>query len=101
MDYRALRLIAGPVETFSDPRQWLFLNTETTGLAGGTGTYAFLVGLAWWENDGFAVEQYFMRDHSEEASMLSGLLERLSRSPVLVTFNGKSFDWPLHKPDFK
>jgi uncharacterized protein YprB with RNaseH-like and TPR domain len=102
MDYRALRLIAsGPVETLSDPRQWLFLDTETTGLAGGTGTYAFLVGLAWWENDGFAVEQYFMRDHSEEASMLSGLLERLSRSPVLVTFNGKSFDWPLLQTRFQ
>jgi uncharacterized protein len=78
-----------------DPLQWLFLDTETTGLAGGTGTYAFLVGIAWWENDNFIVEQYFMRDHSEEASLLLELAERLERRRVLVTFNGKSFDWPL------
>src|SRR6202011_3456255 len=46
----------------SDPEKWLFLDTETTGLAGGTGTYAFLVGLAWWDSGGLQVEQFFMRD---------------------------------------
>src|SRR5260370_2561380 len=46
----------------ADPEQWLFLDTETTGLAGGTGTYAFLVGLAWWDAGGLQVEQFFMRD---------------------------------------
>jgi hypothetical protein len=102
MDYRAVRLIAsGPVEELCDPGRWLFLDTETTGLAGGTGTYAFLVGLAWWERDSFVVEQYFMREHGEEPSMLHGLLERFSRRPVLVTFNGKSFDWPLLQTRFQ
>lgn len=78
-----------------DPDKWLFLDTETTGLAGGTGTYAFLIGLAWWDAGGLQVEQFFMRDFSEEHSLLQELSLRIAERPVLVTFNGKSFDWPL------
>jgi uncharacterized protein len=78
-----------------NPEKWLFLDTETTGLAGGTGTYAFLVGLAWWDAGGLQVEQIFLRDFSEEHSLLHELAERLAERPVLVTFNGKTFDWPL------
>jgi uncharacterized protein YprB with RNaseH-like and TPR domain len=85
-----------PIAMFAaDPDRWLFLDTETTGLAGGTGTYAFLVGLAWWDAGGLQVEQFFMRDLDEEHSLLLELSERMARRPVLVTFNGKSFDWPL------
>src|SRR5216684_4653249 len=79
----------------TDPEKWLFLDTETTGLAGGTGTYAFLVGLAWWDAGGLQVEQLFLRDFSEEHSLLHELAARMAERPVLVTFNGKSFDWPL------
>lgn len=82
-------------EALEDPEKWLFLDTETTGLAGGTGTYAFLVGLAWWDAGGLQVEQLFLRDFSEEHSLLHELAVRLAERPVLVTFNGKSFDWPL------
>ena len=78
-----------------DTGKWLFLDTETTGLAGGTGTYPFLVGIAWWDAGGLQVEQFFMRDFSEEHSLLHELAARLAERPVLVTFNGKSFDWPL------
>jgi uncharacterized protein len=78
-----------------DPEKWLFLDTETTGLAGGTGTYAFLIGLAWWDACGLQVEQFFMRDFTEEYSVLHELSTRAAERPVLVTFNGKSFDWPL------
>jgi uncharacterized protein len=78
-----------------DPKKWLFLDTETTGLAGGTGTYAFLIGLAWWDAGGLQAEQFFMRDFTEEHSLLRELSERVAERPVLVTFNGKSFDWPL------
>src|SRR5712671_6045032 len=78
-----------------DPEKWLFLDTETTGLAGGTGTYAFLIGLAWWDAGGLQVEQFFMRDFTEEYSVLHELSARVAERPVLVTFNGKSFDWPL------
>lgn len=81
--------------TLEDPSRWLFLDTETTGLAGGTGTYPFLVGIAWWDAGGLEVEQFFMRDFSEEHSLLHELAARLRERPVLVTFNGKSFDWPL------
>ena len=91
-----LRLIApGAPDLAADLRNWLFLDTETTGLSGGTGTYPFLVGLAWWDGGGLQVEQFFMRDHSEEHSVLLALKERMAERPVLVTFNGKSFDWPL------
>src|SRR5437867_5296607 len=79
----------------ADPEKWLFLDTETTGLAGGTGTYAFLIGLAWWDAGGLQVEQFFMRDFAEEHSLLHELAARVAERPVLVTFNGKSFDWPL------
>jgi uncharacterized protein len=93
---RAHRLLApGSGSEVADPAHWLFLDTETTGLAGGTGTYAFLVGVGWWDGDSFVVEQLFMRDHSEEPSLLLDLAGRLAERRVLVTFNGKSFDWPL------
>jgi len=95
-DLAALRLIAPDAhECVADPREWLFLDTETTGLAGGTGTYPFLVGIAWWDAGGLEVEQFFLREHSEEQSLLAALAERLAERRVLVTFNGKSFDWPL------
>ena len=92
----ALRLLAPEAtEDVADPTKWLFLDTETTGLAGGTGTYPFLIGVAWWDAGGLQVEQFFMREHSEEHSVLVAVAERLAERPVLVTFNGKSFDWPL------
>lgn len=84
-----------------DPEKWLFLDTETTGLAGGTGTYAFLIGLAWWDAGGLQVEQLFMRDFAEEHSVLCQLAARLAERPVLVTFNGKTFDWPLLENRFR
>jgi uncharacterized protein YprB with RNaseH-like and TPR domain len=86
---------ANLLQSACDPEQWLFLDTETTGLAGGTGTYPFLVGIAWWDAGGLQVEQFFMRDLDEEHSLLLELAERMAGRPVLVTFNGKTFDWPL------
>jgi uncharacterized protein YprB with RNaseH-like and TPR domain len=78
-----------------DTNQWLFLDTETTGLTGGTGTYAFLIGLAWWDAGGIQVEQLLMRDFAEEHAILHELAARIAERQVLLTFNGKSFDWPL------
>ena len=92
----ALRLLAPEgADAAADPEKWLFLDTETTGLAGGSGTYAFLVGVAWWDGGGLEIEQFFMRECSEERSLLLALAERIAERSVLVTFNGKSFDWPL------
>jgi uncharacterized protein YprB with RNaseH-like and TPR domain len=73
----------------------VFLDTETTGLAGGTGTYAFLIGLGYIDDQGLVVEQYLMRDFDEEYPMLKAVMETLKKFRVLITFNGKSFDWPL------
>jgi len=69
-----------------DPEKWLFLDTETTGLSGGTGTYAFLIGIAWWDSGGLQLEQFMMRDFSEEHSVLLELGARIAERPVLVTF---------------
>jgi uncharacterized protein YprB with RNaseH-like and TPR domain len=70
----------------------LFLDTETTGLAGGTGTMAFLIGLGWFEDGQFHVRQILARDFGEEKAALSYLSEIIGQKKFLVTFNGKAFD---------
>jgi len=85
----------------SHPSKWCFLDTETTGLSGGTGTYAFLIGCGSIEPDGFRVRQFFMRDYGEEASQLHALAEHLQRFDVLITYNGKTFDQPLLETRFR
>jgi uncharacterized protein len=91
--------LLGPLSDSAIPRahptRWAFLDTETTGLAGGTGTYAFLVGVGAIEPDGFRLRQFFMRDYGEEASLLWRLAEHLTRFDVLITYNGKAYDQPL------
>jgi len=77
------------------PSSFYFLDCETTGLAGGTGTYAFLVGIGCFTDDGFRLTQFFMRDLTEEPAQLLALEEFLAPCRVLVTFNGKAFDIPL------
>ena len=78
-----------PIETLA------FLDTETSGLSGGTGTYAFLVGVGRFIGDSFHLTQFFMRDPSEEPALLEGLMDFLAPCSGLVTFNGKAFDAPL------
>jgi uncharacterized protein YprB with RNaseH-like and TPR domain len=73
----------------------LFLDTETTGLSGGTGTFPFLIGLGWFEADAFITCQLFARDFSEERAMLTFLSELASTRQFLVTFNGKAYDLNL------
>jgi uncharacterized protein YprB with RNaseH-like and TPR domain len=77
------------------PNEFVFLDTETTGLAGGSGTYAFLVGIGRYEGDTFRLSQFFMRDPIEEPALLAALTELLAPLETLVTFNGKAFDVPL------
>jgi uncharacterized protein YprB with RNaseH-like and TPR domain len=79
----------------SDCSKWAFLDTETTGLAGGSGTYAFLIGVGRITPRGFELRQFFMRDLAEEASLLHGLSEYLGQFETLVTYNGKTYDQPL------
>jgi uncharacterized protein YprB with RNaseH-like and TPR domain len=92
-----------------EPGRWAFLDTETTGLAGGSGTYAFLIGVGQITKQGFQTRQYFMREYVEERSMLFALEKHLLEFDVLITYNGRSYDQPLletryrmnrHKPPF-
>lgn len=70
----------------------LFLDTETTGLSHGAGTVAFLIGLGWFEDDAFVMEQLLLDDYDQEQAQLATLLQRLEGRRYLVTYNGKSFD---------
>jgi len=78
-----------------DLSEFAFLDTETSGLSGGTGTYAFLVGVARFVDGEFRLQQFFMRDPAEEPALLEGLANFLAPCRALITFNGKSFDAPL------
>ena len=75
--------------------KFAFLDTETSGLSGGTGTYAFLVGVARFVDGQFMLKQFFLRDPAEEPALLEGLADFLAPCEALVTFNGKAFDAPL------
>lgn len=83
------RIASLPISKFA------FLDTETSGMAGGTGTYAFLVGAGRFIEGKFVLQQFFLRDPSEEPAMLEALINFLAPCEALVTFNGKSFDAPL------
>ncbi|MBN1658423.1 MAG: ribonuclease H-like domain-containing protein [Anaerolineae bacterium] len=77
-----------------------FIDTETTGLAGGTGTYAFLIGVGLFRDDTFEIHQFFMRDYAEEPAQIMALGELLDGLEGIVSFNGKSFDLPLLETRF-
>ncbi|MFN8475216.1 MAG: ribonuclease H-like domain-containing protein [Anaerolineae bacterium] len=84
-----------------DLRRAVFLDVETTGLSGGTGTFAFLVGIGTFEGDTFRVRQFFMRDPGAEPSLLHALSEAVAGYDAVVTFNGRSFDMPLLTTRFR
>lgn len=83
-----------------DFRRMLLLDTETTGLSVGAGTLPFLIGLGWFEGDSLQLQQLFLRRPGEEAPMLRALAERLEAASCLVTYNGKTYDWPLLRTRF-
>jgi uncharacterized protein YprB with RNaseH-like and TPR domain len=77
------------------PRKLVFMDTETTGLSGGAGTLAFLVGTGSYVEGGYLLRQYFLADPSGEAAMLEACLEEMEAAEALVTFNGRAFDVPI------
>jgi len=81
--------------SYADLSRAVFLDTETTGLGMGAGTYVFLIGAGFLDGDYFRVRQYFLSGPGHELSLLTELGMFLSRFPAIVTFNGKAFDWPL------
>jgi len=94
-----LRRIGWNGRTF-DVRKCLFLDTETTGLSGGAGTVAFLVGVGFIEGGALVIEQYLMRDYSDEPELIDRLANRMERFECVCTFNGKTFDMPLLEARF-
>jgi uncharacterized protein len=93
-DLRALELFLED-NALPDASELVYLDTETTGLAGGTGTCAFLIGLGMIEGADFVVRQFFLRDYPDEKAILATLAQQLAGYKGLVTFNGKTFDVPL------
>ena len=73
----------------------LFIDLETTGLAGGAGTYAFLVGCAWYQDGSLRVRQFFLSSFAAERVLLEAVAEIADSCGAVVTYNGKSFDLPL------
>lgn len=73
---------------------WLYLDIETTGL-GGAATFAFLVGLGEWTQEGFVVTQFLLTDRAGEEALLQAVRDALDSHRTLVTFNGKTFDVPV------
>ena len=83
-----------------DARKCLFLDTETTGLSHGAGTVAFLVGVGFLDGDAFKIEQYLMRDYSDEPDLIDRLAARMDAFECVCTFNGRAFDMPLLEERF-
>lgn len=89
------RIGRAPALAEADPRRVVFLDTETTGLAGGTGTIAFLVGIGHFLDGHFRLRQYFLPTLEQEHAMLRALTDYLDGFQAVVSFNGKAFDLPL------
>jgi len=89
------------VECNIDFSQIAVIDTETTGLAGGTGTYPFIVGIGFWSYGRFVVRQYILRDFCEEPAQLLVLSDDLRNTSCLLTYNGKSFDIPLLRTRYR
>lgn len=81
--------------SMGDLHDFIFIDTETSGLAGGTGTYAFEIGVGRYTQDGFKLAQFFMRHPGEEPALLEGLENFMHGMKAIITYNGKSFDIPL------
>ncbi|QHZ51263.1 putative exonuclease [Paenibacillus larvae subsp. larvae] len=78
----------------------LFFDTETTGLGVGAGNVPFMVGIGFYDGKRFIVEQLFIRNPAEEMAMLMYLQEKLARFTYIVSYNGRTFDWPILKNRF-
>ena len=78
----------------------LFIDVETTGLGGGAGTYAFLIGCGWFDGATFRVRQFFLSNYAAEPAILDDLATLAQGTTAIVSFNGKSFDLPLIETRF-
>jgi len=93
--YCRWHFVTGGDESLYDPERFLFFDTETTGLSGGAGMVVFLCGFGFFHENKFRVVQYFLPDYPEEPFFLQLAMKHLRPETILVTYNGKSFDWPM------
>jgi uncharacterized protein YprB with RNaseH-like and TPR domain len=84
-----------------DPSRVLFFDTETTGLAGGTGTRAFMIGAAHWHGDRLHVRQLLITTLAAEEAMLQAFAGWLGTDTLLASYNGKSYDTPLLRTRYR
>ena len=80
--------------------QMVFFDLETTGLAGGTGTYPFLLAFGFFEDNNLNIIQYFLPDYGREIKAFLDLHDYFEQKSILVSYNGKSFDYPLLRNRF-
>lgn len=76
-------------------KKTLFVDLETTGLSGGAGTVAFLVGVGWFDMGAFQVRQFLLTSYASERALLCAVSECFQATALLVTYNGKTFDVPV------
>ena len=93
-------LMGRPMDPAPSAGPTLFVDLETTGLAGGAGTYAFLVGFGWFEGASFRVRQLLLAGYAAERALLEEVADLAARYGTLVTYNGKTFDLPLLETRF-
>jgi hypothetical protein len=98
LDRAALARLPAPIDS---RRPLVCLDLETTGLATGPGTLAFLVGLGTWQGDRLTVRQLLLPDHVDEPGLLSLVEAAIPADAALVTYNGRCFDWPLLTARFR
>ncbi|MEM1418594.1 MAG: ribonuclease H-like domain-containing protein [Myxococcota bacterium] len=97
---RVAELALDPALEGVDLSRMLLVDTETTGLGTSAGTVPFLVGVAFFEDESLLVEQLLLTRLGEEGPLLRHLAERIEAASCVVSYNGKSFDWPLLRARF-
>ena len=79
----------------STPPRTVFIDLETTGLSGGAGTLAFLVGCGYFDLGAFQVRQFLLTSHAGERALLAAVADFFNDTDLIVTYNGKTFDVPV------
>jgi uncharacterized protein YprB with RNaseH-like and TPR domain len=89
-----LRLLDPSLDS-PDARKHVFIDLETTGLSGGAGTVAFLVGCGYFDMGAFQVRQFLLTSYAAERALLAAVADFFSHADLIVTYNGKTFDVPV------
>jgi uncharacterized protein YprB with RNaseH-like and TPR domain len=94
-DLDGLRLLDPNLACGTEQRKTVFIDLETTGLSGGAGTLAFLVGCGYFDLGAFQVRQFLLTSHAGERALLAAVADFFDEADLIVTYNGKTFDVPV------